>query len=1204
MWITGRLTFFAMKKHLSLILFSLLTLHSHAEPLPIHKNARVVLIGGGLGARVMHYGSFETELHARYPEHQLFIRNMCDEGSTPGFRPHSARNSPWAYPGAEKFRPLETAKDRWGSGHSGSGFYKTPDAWLTQLKPDLIIAFFGYSESFAGPNGLPLFREELEGFIKHTQASAYNGKAPAQLALVSPIAFQDVSRHYGTPDGIQENIDLALYATAMQEVAAAHQVHVVDLFTPTKALFDANLEPLTRDGALLTEAGYAKLVPLLTDGLFGSAKASTKIQSPALHAAVAEKNWLWLNYYKIPNGVHVFGRRHNPYGPKNYPAELNKLEQMLDVRDQAIWATLRGEAFDLVSGDAKTDALPDMGTPTATYLPLSDAIAHLTVPDGYKIELFASEERFPDLANPVQMSFDNQGRLWVSTMPSYPHYKPGDAKPDDKLLILEDTDFDGKADRQTVFARGLHLPMGFEFGTDGVYVSQGYSLVLLRDTDGDDKADRTEIVMSGFDDHDTHHAISAFCADPSGAIYMGEGTFLHSNVETAYGTIRSSNGGFFRYDPARRHLERSARLSIPNPWGIAFDDWGQNFFADTSDPNMRWMLPGTVRVGYGKFAPVPPNLLSVRVRPTSGLELVSSRHFPDEVQGDILINNTIGFLGTKQHTLEDDGTGYKSQFRQDLVKGSDGNFRPVDMEFAPDGSLYLVDWHNARIGHMQHSARDPNRDHTHGRIYRVTYPSRPLVKPADVAGASIETLLENLKLPEYRTRYRTRRELRGRTPKDVLAAIHTWAAGLDKTDPPYEHHLLEALWVTWGMNQVDASLLQQLLHAQDFRARAAAVHVLRYCGHQVPEQVEWLMGAAGDPAGRVRMEAITAASWLGKTDGIKVLQAAAEPRTTEAPLPIETGVARIDGKGILHFRNDHLKTRYVDTITVSLPGPRQTLNLSEVEIISHGKNVAAQAKASQSSRYDDVYVVSFLTDGDLTNFAHSKVDDTNPSFTFTFAKAIIVDEVIIHNRTDYESRFKDGEVHFSAAGKSLLKMTVNLNTSVLGKLKDPWLAPVFQTAEAYLQGQKIEADNAPVYTTHLTGADKAIFLKGAEVFNREAHCITCHQPDGLGLPAAQFPPLASSEWVTGNEERLIKLTLHGLMGPIEVNGSAFPGVVPMPPFKMLSDEELAAVLSFVRNTFGNQGSIIQPQTVKRIRSQTQSQSSFYPPAELLKTHPR
>ena len=229
------------------------------------------------------------------------------------------------------------------------------------------------------------------------------------------------------------------------------------------------------------------------------------------------------------------------------------------------------------------------------YLYGEEALAKLTTAPGYKIELFASEKEFPDLANPVQLSFDNKGRLWVAVMPSYPHYKPGDSKPNDKLIILEDLDNDGKADHQITFADGLHLPIGFEFAPEGIYVSQGTNLILISDTDGDDKADKSEILLSGFDDHDTHHAISAFCADPSGAIYMGEGVFLHTNVETSYGPVRGTNGGFFRYAPQRHHLERTAQLPIPNPWGIAFDEWGQNIFAETSGPDVRWMMPGSTK---------------------------------------------------------------------------------------------------------------------------------------------------------------------------------------------------------------------------------------------------------------------------------------------------------------------------------------------------------------------------------------------------------------------------------------------------------------------------------------------------------------------------------------------------------------------------------------------------------------------------------
>ena len=1034
-----------------LAMAALLMPSSPAAEIKLQKDSRVVLLGGGLGARMLHFGHFETEMHRRYPEHHLVIRNLCDEGDTPAFRPNAGRKSPWAFPGGEKFRNLVETNDNWG-GNSGDGLYPEPDAWLKQCKPDIIVAFFGFNESFDGPAGLPNFKAELEAFIDHTLKQTYNDKAAPQLVLVSPTAFQDLSELYGTPTGTTQNANLALYTKTMEDVATARQLPFVNLYAPTSAWFVKGGEALTRDGALLTDEGYAKLAPILIDQLFGASKPVSKASAADLKKAVEDFAWMWLSYYKIPNGVHVYGRRRDPYGSQNYPAELRKLEQMVNIREQAIWALAAGEKFDVAAADAKTEPLADGGgkDETIKYLSGEESLKTLVVPEGYQIELFADESKFPDLANPVQLSFDNKGRLWVATMPVYPHYRPGDPLPNDKLIILEDTDGDGRADKQTTFVDGLHLPMGFEFSHDGVYVAQGSSLIFLKDTDGDDKADVRDIVMSGFDDHDTHHAISAFCADPSGAILMAEGTFLRSHVETAYGPIRSSNGGFFRYNPERRHLERTARISIPNPWGIAFDHWGQDFFADTSDPNVRWMLQGSVQVPLGSFSPTPPNLLSVLVRPTSGLEFVSSRHFPDEVQGDLLINNTIGFLGTKQHTMKDEGTGYISTFRHDLVKGSDPNFRPVDMEFAPDGSLYLVDWHNARIGHMQHSARDPNRDHSHGRIFRITYPSRPLVPPAKVAGALIDELLKNLELPEYRTRYRSRRELRGRDHADVLAGVKTWVQGLNQSDPNYEHHLVEALWVTWGINQVSEPIIQSLLKAKDPHARAAAVRALRYNGHAIPNHTELLKSAAADENGRVRLEAIIAASWLENANGLSVLDAA----------------AAFKGQG--------------------------------------------------------------------------------------------------------------------------------------GDPMDKWISPVFDTAAAVLKGQQLKAEAPPVFETHLTGVEKEQFLRGSEVYLRDGHCGTCHQKDGNGLPEAQFPPLAGSEWVQGDENRLIRLTLHGLVGPIEVKGVKYAGAVPMTPFKFLKDDEVADVLTFVRNAFGNKAAPVTPQAVQKAREASKDQKSFYQAADFLK----
>ena len=1184
--------------------------HALGSTGPEH-GARVVLLGGGLGSRMQHFGRFETELHLRYPEHSLFVRNLCDEGNTPSFRPHSGRADQLGFPGAEAF----SAPYSDGNTADGVGHFETEEQWLTRLEPDILICCFGFTESFEGLAGLDNFRDELAAFLEHTQGQTYGGETPPRLVLVSPTAFEDRSEALGVPNGLAENSNLAAYTSVMEAVAGEHGVEFVNVFNASLGWYAASRKPLTVDGALLADAGYALLAEHLADAIFGATPRRASAHAEQVHAAVMEKNWFWINDFKIPNGVHVFGRRHDPFGPANYPFEQQKLREMTAIRDEAIWAAARGETLDLAARDAETSTLPPVETnytlggddAELTFLVGDEALATIEVPEGYRIEQWATEVEFPDLANPVQLSFDNRGRLWVATMPSYPHFRPGDPRPDDKLLILEDTDGDGRADKQTVWADGLHLPMGFEFAPEGVYLSQGIHLVLLTDTDGDDRADRREVVFSGFDDHDTHHAISAFCADPSGAIVMCEGTFLRTSVDTPYGTVRGTDGGFYRFAPQRRHLERHAQLAIPNPWGVAFDAWGQHFFLHTSGPTTEWMLPGTIRPRYGVATPGSRDLIEPdhRVRPTSGLEFLSSRHFPDEVQGDLLLNNTIGFLGTKQHRVADDGTGYTTTWRQDLTRSSDPNFRPVDLEVAPDGSLYLVDWHNPLIGHMQHSARDPLRDHAHGRIYRITYPGRPLVEPARIAGASIETLLENLKLPEDRSRYRTRRELRGRDADAVLAALEVWVAELDPADAEFEHHLLEALWVTWGLDRVDEDLLRRLLAATDPRARAAAVRVLRYSGHRIAGRAQLLERAAADPHGgdgphgRVQLEAIAAASWLERDAGLAVLAAAAAVHETESADPEPQHVV-MDGFGReVVLRHPALVEHAVTAFRITLPGENRILNLSELEVLSDGVNIAPDASLAQSSEYESgSHPVANLVDGDRSNISHTSTE-TNPWVEVRLDPPQPIETVTIWNRSGYEHRFNGALVEFFDGERSLVTLEVDLDSGT-GILADSWLRAPYLTAEAHLKGQAIAAEVEVQPPLHLTESAREQFLRGAEVYARDGHCSTCHQPDGRGLRAGGFPPLAASPWVTEDEDRLIKLTLNGLLGPMEVLGESYPGLVPMTPFGgMLDDQELADVLTYARNSFGNRATPISARKVAEVRAATATKQGFYSPEELL-----
>ncbi len=836
--------------------------------LALTKNSRIGFIGGGLGSRMNIFNHFETELQLRNPDKDLYIRNWCREGDTPAFRPHPSRGSHWVIPGGK-----ELVKQEYQSG-GGQGHYETPDQWLTRHKIETVVAFFGYSEAFDGLERLDGYKAELRAFIKHTLLQKYSGNAP-QLAIVSPAAFEDLSSQKDLPTGKETNIYLGAYTKAMAEVCKEEGVLFIDAFSATNALYAANKEDLTSNGHNLNDAGYGKLSPVLADLLFGKQAVSGDAAKKAKTlAAVSEKNRLWIMDYKIPNGVHVHGRRYKPFGNVNYPDELTKIRQMTEIRDQAIWALNMSKPYDMAAADAKTIQLKSVETNSdreVKYATGKEMESKLKLPEGYQMKLFADEKMFPDLANPSQIAFDNKGRLWVSCMPSYPHYRIGDPAPNDKIIIFEDTNGDGVADKQTNFLENIHIPMGFEITEHGVYVSLGNDLVLFKDTNGDDKADTKEYVLSGFDDHDTHHAISSFCADPSGAVFMAEGTFLHTNVETPYGPVRGTNGGFFRYGQNDGKLERTAQYSIPNPWGIAFDDWGQNFFLHTSGPAFSWMQRSAVKSRYNVNLNAPDLLTSNQVRPTSGVEFISSRHFPDDVQGDAIICNNIGFLGAMQHKVTPDGeVGYKTEFRHRLFESSDPYFRPVDIEFAPDGSLYVIDWSNVLIGHMQHNARDPKRDKSHGRVYRITYPSRPLVPIVKIDGASIPELLECLKLPEIRTRYRARRELRENNGTQVAAALTKWVAGLNKSDPRYAHHLTEAMWVSWGINKIDPAILELCLKSDEPRARAAATRAVSYNAGKLSNAIELLKRSAADPNAQVRHEAVIAASWMELAGGLAI----------------------------------------------------------------------------------------------------------------------------------------------------------------------------------------------------------------------------------------------------------------------------------------------------------------------------------------------
>jgi putative membrane-bound dehydrogenase-like protein len=504
-----------------------------------------------------------------------------------------------------------------------------------------------------------------------------------------------------------------------------------------------------------------------------------------------------------------------------------------------------------------------------SFLSGEEAIKKMTVAPGFKVTLFASEKEFPDLVSPNQMAWDTKGRLWVSVWPSYPHWNPGDPM-NDKLLIFEDTKGTGKADKCTVFADHLHCPTGFEFYNGGVLVAQAPDLIFLKDTKGTGKADLRLRLLHGLDSADTHHTANSFTFDPGGALYFQEGTFHHTQVENIWGPPqREKNAGVFRYEPRTQKFEVYVNVPFANPHGHVFDHWGQDIVMDgtgavpyhatlfsgqTADPDQRHPTAENKKNNLAIYRQ--------QTRPCPGVEILSSRHFPESMQENLLVPNVIGIQGILQYKLSDNGASFEGTRGEDILRSSDPNFRPSDLKIGPDGAIYFIDWHNPIIGHMQHHLRDPSRDHVHGRIYKITYEGSPLLKPVAIDGQPIEKLLDVLKEPEDRVRYRARIELGGRETPKVMAAVSKWVRELDPKDKDYEHHMMEALWLHQSHNVVDEELLKRMLRSPDFHARAAATRVLCYWRDLIKEPLPLLRAQINDTHPRVRLEAIRALSFF------------------------------------------------------------------------------------------------------------------------------------------------------------------------------------------------------------------------------------------------------------------------------------------------------------------------------------------------------
>ncbi len=835
-----------------------------SNPLELHKGDHIAIIGNALPDGMQHSAYLETLMYARFPQLDLVVRNLSRAGDEVVIR-HRSEN------------------------------FGTPDDWLRKVGANLVFAFFGFNESFKGPAGLDAFKADLDQWIKDTSTKDYSGHGPARIVLFSPIANE---RHQDPnfPEPARNNANLELYTRAMAEVARQNGVLFLDLFHFSEEMFQkaaAQGHSLTVNGVQLTDEGYRLFAPGMFTALFSETAPSGDVGR--LHQAVVDKNEQWHHRYRTIDGYNVFGGRSalayrpdqgNFISDRDAPApwisnfrvlqeEMAQRDVITANRDKRVWAVARGGDFipedsNLPAVEKVESNLPGKNPDGShVYLSAEGALSKMTVHSGMQANLFASEDQFPELINPVQMAWDTKGRLWVAVWPNYPERTP-ESKTGDSLVIFEDTDHDGRADRVSHFVDDLNAPTGFQFFKDGVLVMQAPDLWFLRDTDGDGKADWKERILMGMDSADSHHTANSICHDPGGAIYLSDGVFHRTSVETAWGPVRNNDAAIYRFEPLTGRFETYVPYNFANPHGRVFDYWGNDLITDATG-NANYFAPAfSGHLDYPGKHPGMREFWNRPSRPCPGTGMLTSRHFPEEFQGDFLNLNVISFQGIYLVKVTEEGSGLHGETLEPLVSSSDPNFRPTAVNVGPDGAIYFADWAQAIIGHMQHHIRDPNRDHQHGRIYRITYKGRPLMTPPRIDGEPIQALLDLLKEPENQVRELAKIELGKHESAKVIAALTPWTASLDRNDPAYEHHLTEALWVHQWHNVVDLPLLKRMLRSPEPMARAAAGRVLCYWRDRVPDALSLLRALANDENPRVRLEAVRDASFFETAEAADV----------------------------------------------------------------------------------------------------------------------------------------------------------------------------------------------------------------------------------------------------------------------------------------------------------------------------------------------
>jgi putative heme-binding domain-containing protein len=506
--------------------------------------------------------------------------------------------------------------------------------------------------------------------------------------------------------------------------------------------------------------------------------------------------------------------------------------------------------------------------PNRPYSP-EEAIEAMEVPPGFAVELVAAE---PDIVNPIAMTFDDRGRIWITESLEYPRKEPGPGR--DRVKVLEDTDGDGRAEKVTVFADGLNIPTGVAVGHGGTWVLNAPDLLFLRDADGDGRADRdrTEVVVTGFGRADAHELPSTLTWGPDGWLYGLNGVFNPSRIESG-GRVSAFTCALWRVHPRTRRFEVVCE-GTSNPYGIAWDPEGSAIVEAchwANDHLFHFVETGYYQRQAGPYPPFTIRLGSItdhshQKTAYCGLAYFDSAAYPPAYRGRLYTGNIHGGC-INSDRLARDGSTYLARAEPDFLTANDAWFMPVAQKVGPDGCLYVLDWYD-RYHCYQDANRDPQGiDRLKGRLYRVRYGDSPRAPRFDLEREGDDDLVRRLSSPNIYFREAAQRLLTERDTPAIRESLRRLV--LDDAAPRKAR--LHGLWALIGTGRLESGLHARLLGHSDPAFRAWGVRAAG-CFRDVASPIrDRVAGLARDRSPDVQLQVAIAARKVAGLDPLPVL---------------------------------------------------------------------------------------------------------------------------------------------------------------------------------------------------------------------------------------------------------------------------------------------------------------------------------------------